>query len=74
MGEDDQDVANIPLKYFCADVSWISKFHRECEFLMHPTFLDTKKSDLNNQNTNYVKKRSQEHQCYIVETDTFKRI
>jgi len=36
------DVTTYPLKYFCADVSWISKFHRECEFLMHPTFLDAK--------------------------------
>lgn len=29
-----------PLSLFCADVSWISKFHNECEYLMPPAFMD----------------------------------
>jgi len=41
IGEHEEDSVKYPLKYFCADISWISKFHDECEYLMHPAFLDT---------------------------------
>ena len=68
--EDDQLPSLYPLKLFCADVSWISKFHNECEYLMPPTFLDTKKSD----QSVCIKFRDYKWKQYVIETDTFKRV
>lgn len=69
--EEDQEPATLyPLKLFCADVSWISKFSNEMEYLMPPTFLDTKKTEIDKTN----KTRDGKMRCYVIETDTFKRV
>ena len=71
-GDDELDVLPkfYPLSLFCADVSWISKFHNECEYLMPPTFLDYKKV----QYSAPVKYRDQKHKCFFIETSHFKRV
>ena len=68
---DQIEVMKYPLKYFCADVSWISKFHNECEFLMPPAFIDTKKHENSIQP---IKKKLTDYKCYVIETDTLKRV